>query len=364
MRRNYGLFSIFSLILFLSGCSPVGDKAGGISAIYGTAAVISLLLLVGHCCVEKKKDVWYLLLFGSVLVVNIGYFTLGISQSLEAALLANRLSYLGSVLLPLSMFMIILNVTNISYRKWLPGVLFGISLVVFLIAASPGYLDIYYKEVSLEQINGLTVLNKVYGPLHGLYMIYLFGYFSAMVSAIAYATVNGKIDSLAHAVILAIAVFVNIGVWFLEQLVRIDFEILSISYIISESFLLGLHLLIAETEKSKTHMVQQTPGAAENTYSAPVVEVSTPAAPACGQSDPAQLDVFAAGLSELTPKEQAIYRCYVEGMSTAQIMEQLNIKENTLKFHNKNLYGKLGVSSRKQLLAVHRTYCASQTIQP
>jgi len=31
-------------------------------------------------------------------------------------------------------------------------------------------------------------------------------------------------------------------------------------------------------------------------------------------------------------------------------MNTLNIKENTLKYHNKNLYGKLGVSSRKQLL--------------
>ena len=35
-------------------------------------------------------------------------------------------------------------------------------------------------------------------------------------------------------------------------------------------------------------------------------------------------------------------------------MSTLNIKENTLKFHNKNLYGKLGVSSRKQLLEVYR----------
>ena len=35
-------------------------------------------------------------------------------------------------------------------------------------------------------------------------------------------------------------------------------------------------------------------------------------------------------------------------------MLRLSIKENTLKFHNKNLYSKLGVSSRKELLKVHR----------
>lgn len=31
-------------------------------------------------------------------------------------------------------------------------------------------------------------------------------------------------------------------------------------------------------------------------------------------------------------------------------MAELNIKEDTLKFHNKNIYSKLGVTSRKQLL--------------
>ncbi|MBQ6795590.1 MAG: helix-turn-helix transcriptional regulator, partial [Clostridia bacterium] len=52
----------------------------------------------------------------------------------------------------------------------------------------------------------------------------------------------------------------------------------------------------------------------------------------------------------LTPTENKIYNYYLEGKTTKEIMALLNIKENTLKYHNKNLYGKLGVSSRKELL--------------
>ena len=33
-------------------------------------------------------------------------------------------------------------------------------------------------------------------------------------------------------------------------------------------------------------------------------------------------------------------------------MDELSIKENTLKYHNKNIYSKLGISSRKQLLEI------------
>ena len=40
---------------------------------------------------------------------------------------------------------------------------------------------------------------------------------------------------------------------------------------------------------------------------------------------------------------------YAAGLRTREIVEQLDIKDSTLRFHNKNIYEKLGVSSLKQL---------------
>ena len=48
--------------------------------------------------------------------------------------------------------------------------------------------------------------------------------------------IKKRLESTGHAAILIIAVFVNIGIWFIEQFVRINFEMLSVSYIISELF--------------------------------------------------------------------------------------------------------------------------------
>ena len=64
--------------------------------------------------------------------------------------------------------MIILNATNTKFGNYLPYVLGSISIIIFLIAASPGYLDIYYKEVSFEIENGVAFLKKEYGVLHHL----------------------------------------------------------------------------------------------------------------------------------------------------------------------------------------------------
>ena len=58
------------------------------SIIYGAAAIVSLALLVGYLVFAKKKDVWLLFLFISVLLVNAGYFSISMSNILEEALLA------------------------------------------------------------------------------------------------------------------------------------------------------------------------------------------------------------------------------------------------------------------------------------
>ena len=135
-------------ILLLSGCDTIGSKSTSMAFIYIVTTLISLLVLILYCYMIPKKNMWFLLLFGSILVVNIGYLSLAISKSLEEALLANRISYLGSVFLPMAMMMIILKVIHFKYPKWLPGLLLIIGIAVFLIAASPGYLDIYYKDVT------------------------------------------------------------------------------------------------------------------------------------------------------------------------------------------------------------------------
>lgn len=63
-----------------------------------------------------------------------------------------------------------------------------------------------------------------------------------------------------------------------------------------------------------------------------------------------ELAFFMQCLHTLTPKEREIFDLYLEGKKAKEIMEIVNINPNTLKYHNKNIYSKLGISSRKQLL--------------
>lgn len=332
MKKKTLALLLISLIVCLGGCQS--EKSADLSVIYICTSVISVLLLIGYCSLIKQRNKWFVLLFVSVCVVNCGYLMLAYSQTLNHALWANRLSYFGSVFLPFSILMVILDVCRFGYGKKLSESLLILSIAVFFVAASPGYLDIYYRSVSLEFVNGTAVLVKEYGAWHMLYFVYLLGYFSAMVGLVVYASMR-KLSSVLHAMLLSGAVLVNIGVWLLEQFVKIDVEFLSVSYIVSELFLLMLYLLLEHLPKASDESKHQT---------------ETPAPQTTVNED--ELSFFKANLTSLTPTEHTIYRLYLDGKSTKDVLTELNIKENTLKYHNKNIYSKLGVSSRKQLIYI------------
>ena len=66
--------------------------------------------------------------------------------------------------------------------------------------------------------------------------------------------------------------------------------------------------------------------------------------------DSAEYEAFRRGLSELTVTERKIVQYYFAGKTVKEIQTLMGIKETTLRYHNRNIYGKLGVHSMKQLL--------------
>ena len=72
--------------------------------------------------------------------------------------------------------------------------------------------------------------------------------------------------------------------------------------------------------------------------------------------DPEDYENFVIGIKMLTKSERNIFEMYLAGKTAKEIIEATGIKESTLKFHNSNIYEKLGVSSRKQMLRYAALY--------
>jgi DNA-binding CsgD family transcriptional regulator len=306
-------------------------------------AIIATILLIGYIALVRKKEPWLLLLYVCVTMVNIGYFLLSISKTVEFAIFSNDFAYLGSVFLSTSMLLTIIKLCGFEVKKKLVITLLVIGAVMFAVIATAGILPWYYKEVELIFVDGAAKLKKVYGALHPTYMIYLLGYFCAMVACIIQSMRKKMIASQRHAVLLAAIVFGNIAVWFVEKFIPWDFEFLSVSYLFSEIVLLGLYWMMQDYVRAD--LIPQ-----------PATEVARPA-PVDIATMPMEEKILKV-LTFLTPgeilatREREILELVLQNKKRKEIADELCLSENTIKTYTRTLYGKLGVSSREELYAL------------
>ena len=321
----------------------MGAKTGNMALVYGAVAAISVLLLISYLLWEKKER-RFLTLFFCVAAVNCGYFLQAVATSLTGAMMANRLSYLGAAYSVLVMLLIIMDVCLIRRSKWMTGILVGISTLAFLLAASGDWLGLYYKAVSIETVNGMTRLIKEYGPLHILYTVYLLSYFVMMVVVILHAAKMRKLVSPQYSVFLVAVVLCNLMVWAVEQAVDVDFEFLSVSYIVTEVMLLLIYGMLRD------YGIVQPGGQVISVQM--LTQLNTrqisPGALPPGMEDLFQ--GFAEKLKTLSSAERRILNYYIDGHDTADIPDLAFISIHTVKKHNRSIYQKLGVASRDELM--------------
>lgn len=209
------------------------------------------------------------------------------------------------------------------------------SALMFGIVATSGFLPWYYKEVTLVFVDGAAKLEKEYGPLHSVYLVYLISYFSAMIVCIIHSIQRKKIASQKHAALIAAIVFGNIAVWFVEKFIPWDFEFLSVSYLFSEIVLLGLYWMMQDYVRNDL-----VPASA----AIPVDIATMPL-------EDKILKVLS-NLKEgeiLAVREREILELMLQDKRRKEIADELHLSENTIKTYTRSLYSKIGVSCREDI---------------
>ena len=324
--------------------TAVSQESGNLTFVYGSVATLSILLVVCYLLWEKKKESNFLFLFGCVAIVNTGYFLLAAANSLGMAMFANGMSYFGAAFSMLAMLLIISEVCQMKKRSWAKNLLIGISTGAFLLAASGDWLGLYYRSVDLVVVNGMSRLVKEYGPLHLLYTVYLLSYMAAMTAVVLYAAGKKRLASPKYTALLLVAVLLNIGVWAVEQAVDVDFEFLSVSYIITEVILLLMHGMLRDYGIVR-------PGGSLIT-----VQMLTQMNARRGDHGALPAGVedifhrFAENVKTLSSAERRILNYYIAGHEIQDIPELAFVSIHTVKKHNRSIYQKLEIASRDELM--------------
>ena len=312
---------------------------------YGAIFLLSTLLLPLYFMFvsKKKNEPWLFVLFLCVAVVNLGYTLVSFSKTVEFALWANKITYLGQVFVPMCMFMIISKLCGFAYKKCFLGVLIGLAVLMYAIVFTAGWLDWYYTSATLEFENGSAYLVKEYGVLHLTNFIYVIAYFVAMLVVCITSLVKKKDASQKLAGFMLAIVLGNVGMWIIEKITTWNFEMLATSYIMSVLAYFFVYLLLQDYIRK----VDVPAPTMEKTRV--IVLDSIPKAERLERV----LKLLPADKT-LTARQMEMLDGLLDGKSQKEIAADLHISESTVKWHFGILYTTLNVSGKDEILALFK----------
>jgi len=311
-------------------------------AIYIIFLVIEILLLFGYSYLIKRKETWMYILMTSTIVALIGYLMISLSSNLDFAIFANKVAYLGSVFLSLSMFMIIVKLCNFEISKKIMYCLIASAVIMFLIVCTTGYQPWYYKSIEFVNDSQGPMLVKSYGFLYPIYIIYVVGYFIGMIiSVVMFSIKNKKPGASKYAGFMTAAVGINIVVWIGEKFIPLNFEFLTISYLISELMFFFVYWLLQDY----MHL-NDIPKPVEGKSKIIFVDSKEKAE---------KLEKIISRLPDgvtLSSRQMDILEGILDGKSRKEIAADLCLSENTVKMHTSSLFKILNVSSREEIFNI------------
>ena len=321
---------------------------------YSICLIAAVGLLIAYLLMVKNKEFWLTMLYISIAVVNLGYLLISLASTVGFALFANDVAYLGSVFLSAFMFLTIVRICGFEIKKAHVITCVSLGALMFAIVASSPMLPLYSKSVDIEMIDGAAKLVKEYGVLHPFYMVYLLGYFVAMIGTIIHSVRKKKIGKPRFAVFIAAIVCSNIIVWLFEKFVNWEYEFLSVTYIGSELLLLAVYWMIQDYVY-KNEVPSPIVKEVEVIKEIEVIKEKQTVVVINSAQKAEMINRLLSSLSEgrtLTVKEIEILESLVEGRSRKEIAAEHHVSENTIKTHISHIYEKFEVSSRESLMAL------------
>lgn len=182
---------------------------------------------------NKKINNYFMILVFLMTLANGGYLAIALSTTVEEAILANKIVYLGGCFVPVVMLFLICTLTNYKMPAWLRCIFYGYSFIVYSMVLTIGYTPFYYEETQLEKFGSVSVLKHTYGPGHDFFYVILYGYIFIKIGLLVYTMFKKKAVSRKNLWILAISEIATILLFIIWRMIDAKIEIMPLAYTIN-----------------------------------------------------------------------------------------------------------------------------------
>ena len=155
---------------------------------YGGVFAASLLCSAIYIFLwHKHYDVNFTMIFTLVPVACLGYVLQGQAESMEGSIRALQIIYIGGCFLQLFILLSIFNLCQIRMPKGLRMGLFLACVCLYASVLTVGYLDLFYRDLAFDLSEGIPVLERKYGPMHGAFYALITLFFAVGIAVIGYS---------------------------------------------------------------------------------------------------------------------------------------------------------------------------------
>ena len=201
--------------------------------------LVSLIILI-FTFENRKINYYFMIQMLLIALANGGYLGIALASTVEEAVLANKIVYLGGCFVPPTTLFLICALANYKVAAWLRYALYSYSFFVYLLVLSIGYSDFYYKDVYLDKYDNATVLGHSYGIGHNFFYVILYGYIIIQVILLTYSLLKNRAVSRKSLWLLSFLLCVNIGLFIMGRQINSKIEIMPITYVVYSWIMLFL----------------------------------------------------------------------------------------------------------------------------
>ena len=201
-----------------------------LAAFIASVALTGLYMLIWH----KHYDVHITLVFVLVPIVNLGFLLMSRSQGLGEAIMANKIAYIGGIYLQLMIMIAVFTLCRIPLHRWIQAGFYALSSAIYLVVLTQDGTGLFYRSLSLSQVNGSTTLIKEYGPIHHLFLGVVMLYFLLSWAAIFYAFAKKKQVSRKILLLLFLPEIVAMVCYFGGRLILPGVELMPAAYVFAQ----------------------------------------------------------------------------------------------------------------------------------
>ena len=210
-----------------------------ITWIYLTALIFSLLLTLVYAIKwHRHFEVHLTLYYSFVPIALAGYVLFSTANSLETALIANKIIYIGGCFLPFFMMMCVLEHCGIPFHKGFRVFFLAYACIMYLGVLTAGHLPYFYKTVTFEKVGDFTLLHKTYGIMHTFFYAYLFACCIITMISIAYSFFYKKNMSRKIVLLLFVPGLLSFLSFFVGRMITDLFDISPFAYVFSQAVFL------------------------------------------------------------------------------------------------------------------------------